>query len=60
MFQKVQGFCGRYSSKKKSPRKCHWGSRLLGDTVLNFGEKRRSLTKIFVLLVGQIDQTQHC
>ncbi len=39
--RKYKGFCRRLKSKKKSPRKCHWGSRFLGDVVSITGEKRR-------------------
>ena len=28
--QKYKGFCNRYKPKSKSPRKCHWGSKILG------------------------------
>ncbi|MGD1712270.1 hypothetical protein [Dapis sp. BLCC M172] len=43
--RKYKGFCCRYRSKKKSPRKWHWGRRFLEEVFLESGGKRRSLTK---------------
>ncbi|NEQ79767.1 MAG: hypothetical protein F6K26_05735 [Moorea sp. SIO2I5] len=33
--RKYKGFCYRYKPKKKTPTRCHWGSRLLAGVSLS-------------------------
>jgi putative transposase len=40
--QKYRGFCQKYKSKKKAPRKCHWGSKLLGGQLISASRRRKS------------------
>ena len=44
--QNYKGFCRKYKPKQKSPKKCHWGSKLLGDiTFSSNGRNSRSTKK---------------
>ncbi|MGK7877358.1 MAG: transposase [Xenococcaceae cyanobacterium] len=39
--KKYKGFCNKYKPKTKTPRKCHWGSKILAG--VNFSRSRRTL-----------------
>jgi putative transposase len=43
--QKYKGFCNKYKPKQKTPKKSHWGSRLLGGITLNFEKRSSQKTK---------------
>ncbi|NEQ10837.1 MAG: transposase [Moorea sp. SIO4E2] len=40
--RKYKGFCYRYKPKKKTPTRCHWGSRLLAGVYLSESLSKKS------------------